>query len=522
MAANHASEEEMEIDPENSNVDTSSCNNVEKDECCLTEEKIDNKQLAETKKDAGNKAYSAKDYKLAVKLYTEAIELDNCCAPYYGNRSAAYLMMKDYYHALDDAKIALKLDENYIKAYFRIARCNLAQGSTESAERALAKAKEIDPNSKTLQDEYLRVHQIQQFEASSFEAHDKEDYRKVIFCTRRLIELSPDCNLYKIMRAEALALMKKYSEAEVEANSVLRENNRNADALYVRGLCLYYQDNEEQAFKCFTNVLKIDPDHKKAKAIRKKAKLLQATKDNGNNAYKRGNFEEAYSIYTNALTIDPNNVSTSAKLYYNRAVVASKLNKMTEAIDDCTEAIKLDGSYLKAYMKRAKCYMESENYEEAVRDYEKVCKMNGCRENRSLLQDAKLQLKKSKRKDYYKILSLPKDCSDADIKKAYRREALKHHPDRHSGATDQVKKQEEMLFKEVNEAYGVLSDPQKKGRYDRGEDIDDNGFTTSDFDPNTIFQAVFGGGGFPSGFGGGFPSGFGGGHHGHEFHFTFG
>lgn len=49
-------------------------------------------------------------------------------------------------------------------------------------------------------------------------------------------------------------------------------------------------------------------------------------------------------------------------------------------------------------------------------------------ENRSLLQDAKLQLKKSKRKDYYKILSLPKDCSDADIKKAYRREALKHHP----------------------------------------------------------------------------------------------
>lgn len=47
-----------------------------------------------------------------------------------------------------------------------------------------------------------------------------------------------------------------------------------------------------------------------------------------------------------------------------------------------------------------------------------------------LLQEAKLELKKSKRKDYYKILSLSKNCSDAEVKKAYRREALKHHPGR--------------------------------------------------------------------------------------------
>ena len=40
---------------------------------------------------------------------------------------------------------------------------------------------------------------------------------QVIFCTRRLLELSPDCDLYKVLRAESLALMKKYSEAEVEA-----------------------------------------------------------------------------------------------------------------------------------------------------------------------------------------------------------------------------------------------------------------------------------------------------------------
>lgn len=49
-------------------------------------------------------------------------------------------------------------------------------------------------------------------------------------------------------------------------------------------------------------------------------------------------------------------------------------------------------------------------------------------EHRQLLQEAKLELKKSQRKDYYKTLLLPKNCTDVEIKKAYRREALKHHP----------------------------------------------------------------------------------------------
>merc|ERR1719494_1155574 len=114
--------------------------------------------------------------------------------------------------------------------------------------------------------------------------------------------------------------------------------------------------------------------------------------------------------------------------------------------------------------------MDLEQYEEAVRDYEKICKLERTRENRQLLQEAKLELKKSKRKDYYKVLAVSKDSSDDQIKKAYRREALKHHPDRHSGATEDVKKQEEVLFKEVNEAYSILSDPKKRGAYDRGED----------------------------------------------------
>ena len=69
---------------------------------------------------------------------------------------------------------------------------------------------------------------------------------------------------------------------------------------------------------------------------------------------------------------------------------------------------------------------------------------------RQLLQEAKLELKKSKRKDYYKILGVEKTANDDEIKKAYRKRAMVHHPDRHSSASDDEKKDHETKFKEVD------------------------------------------------------------------------
>jgi DnaJ family protein C protein 7 len=72
--------------------------------------------------------------------------------------------------------------------------------------------------------------------------------------------------------------------------------------------------------------------------------------------------------------------------------------------------------------------MEKEDYESAVIDYEKVYKIDKTKEHQQLLKDAKLELKKSKRKDYYKILGVNKNANDEEIKKAYRKRALMHHP----------------------------------------------------------------------------------------------
>lgn len=66
--------------------------------------------------------------------------------------------------------------------------------------------------------------------------------------------------------------------------------------------------------------------------------------------------------------------------------------------------------------------------------------------------------------DYYDVLGVSKNASDTEIKKAYRKQALEWHPDRHQGSD---KEAAEKKFKEINEAYQVLSDPKKKSTYDQ-------------------------------------------------------
>ena len=66
------------------------------------------------------------------------------------------------------------------------------------------------------------------------------------------------------------------------------------------------------------------------------------------------------------------------------------------------------------------------------------------------------------KRDYYDVLGVAKDCDGKALKSAYRKLAMKYHPDQNAGNADA-----EAKFKEVGEAYAVLSDPEKKAAYDR-------------------------------------------------------
>ncbi len=103
----------------------------------------------------------------------------------------------------------------------------------------------------------------------------------------------------------------------------------------------------------------------------------------------------------------------------------------------------------------------------------------------------------AEKRDYYEVLGVDKNASDEEIKKAYRKLAVKYHPDRQNGKSDAEKKEAEDNFKQCAEAYEVLSDSQKRARYDQfGFNDPGAGFGGggSGFNPFDIFNSFFGGG----------------------------
>jgi len=96
--------------------------------------------------------------------------------------------------------------------------------------------------------------------------------------------------------------------------------------------------------------------------------------------------------------------------------------------------------------------------------------------------------------DYYKTLGVTENASDGEIKKAYRKLAMQYHPDRNSGNEKWANEK----FKEINEAYGVLGDPQKRKQYDQFGTVGNIGDIFSSASTTTTFQEMmkdFGGAG---------------------------
>lgn len=106
------------------------------------------------------------------------------------------------------------------------------------------------------------------------------------------------------------------------------------------------------------------------------------------------------------------------------------------------------------------------------------------------------------KRDYYEVLGVNKNASADEIKSAYKQITLKWHPYKHVNDSEEEKKKAEEIFKEASEAYSVLSDPDKKAKYDRFGHAGLDGQGAPDFS-NINFEDLFGGAGFGGAFGGG-------------------
>lgn len=282
-------------------------------------------RIAEERKNTGNAEYKAQNYHAALKYYSDAISLCPENPSYLGNRTACYMMLANYKEALNDAKKSIQLDPKFEKGYLRAAKCCLFLGDVVQTEQTIKKFLELDSSNTALKAEIQNLKQLRMYEERANQCYEKQDYRTCLFHIDSALKIAQACLRLKLVKAEVLAFLGRMEEANDIAIGIMKIDSTNCDAIYVRGLTLYYSDNLEKGIMHFERTLMLDPDHKKAKAMRIKSRSLKERKEQGNECFKTGKYREALNIYSEALTIDPLNKEINSKLYYNRALVNTKV-----------------------------------------------------------------------------------------------------------------------------------------------------------------------------------------------------
>ena len=416
-----------------------------------------------------------------------AIDADPQSSTYLSNRAAAYMAANRFLEALEDCKLADEIEPDNAKVLHRLAKVYTALGRPQEA---LDVYDRIQPSA-TAKDKAPAVnmkHHIEQAQSSLKGASGSMVVHALDQAERGLGLAVQPPRKWRLMRGEAFLKMcnvNSLGDAQNVAMSLLRNNSADPEALVLRGRALYAQGENDKAIQHFRQALSCDPDFKDAVKYLRMVQKLDRMKEEGNSHFKAGRYQPAVDIYTSALEVDPLNKGTNSKILNNRAMCYSRLKEWDTAVQDCDKAIQMDPSYTKARKTRAKALGEGGNWEEAVRAYKNIKEQTP--EEPGIdkeIRSAELELKKAARPDYYKELGISKDATDQEIKKAYRKLAVVHHPDKNPGNAAAEEK-----FKKIQEAHETLIDPQKRERYDSGVDL---------MDP----MDGMGGGGFPGGMGG--------------------
>ncbi|KAL6252526.1 hypothetical protein RBB50_000245 [Rhinocladiella similis] len=298
--------------------------------------------------------------------------------------------------------------------------------------------------------------------------------------------------------------------------------------LQISAMMFYSLGDTERGLTQIKKCLHSDPDSKPCKALFREEKRLLKDIDNVKNLMDRRQYNSAAKILVGKGDDEPGllfEIQSNIHTHRTDGIIHTKapadlymahvektceaylaINNLAKATKYCTEV----PDSLHGLLFKAARHMDSEAYEAAIST------LNTARDNypdagntiNQKLNDAQVALKRSKTKDYYKVLGVSRDADERTIKKAYRTATKNFHPDK-AAAKGLGKDEAEKKMAAINEAYEVLSDPELKARFDQGDDPNDphsnqggNPFQGSPFGAGGQQQFFFQQGGFPGGGGG--------------------
>jgi DnaJ homolog subfamily C member 3 len=315
--------------------------------------------------------------------------------------------------------------------------------------------------------------------------------------------------------------------------------------LKIAAMTFYSLGETDKGITSISKCLQNDPDNKECSKLRKSQKAIDRTLKKFNQFYEKRQFASAVKLLVPQGEEDPgllqevkDDVKTwreagyihpqagsglYASLVEKTCEAYTEMNNAKKATPHCEEALTMDPTSLPALLNKAQRQIDADEFEPAISTLNTAKEHHGDQNRKisELLQKAQTLLKRSKQKDYYKVLGVTRDADDREIKRAFRKLTVQNHPDKaHQNGVSEEEAQKKMAA--INEAYEVLSDPELKVRFDRGDDPNDpqagqqGPFQGSPFGfqggQPVFFQQGGGGGNFKfrssGGGGGGFPGGF--------------
>ncbi len=449
----------------------------------------------------GEEAARKGDRRAAINYFSKLIAIEPRSQLNYWKRASAHMRFKNYDAAVSDLDKAIELDPKMTKAYLNRARLRRGSGDCAGAVSDFERVLELRPGKKGVAEEIPRAKECAEAMKRLNEAGDDCSVAKPLLDAA--LDFASDSSALRLRRAECAMRMGDLQVALLDTRNVLAADKHNLDAIALRGKVFYFMGDTRVSVDHFKEGLRSDPGHKELKRLYRIAKRVLKFTENGDRDAEEGRHADAAESFQRAIDVDPESPAIVPALRIKICRAFVKLEDGKRAVEECQRALQANEGDVEARCLLGDARIVNEEFEEAVREFERAIQQDQNNQRvREGLENAKRRLEMSKRKDYYKILGVKRDANDREIKKAFRKLALKYHPDK---VKPDEKEEAEEKFRDCAEAYEILSDAEARGKYDRGEDVEvKQGFPHAshfNFGGFNFRQGGGGGGGFHFRFG---------------------
>ncbi|EAL64301.1 DNAJ heat shock N-terminal domain-containing protein [Dictyostelium discoideum AX4] len=426
----------------------------------------------------GDDLVSKGKYDLANENYSNAIDLigSDTQHPQYVSllfkRAGIYHQKGKNILALSDLNRAIEANPDNIHARLKRAKIQSSLGRFEEAMDEYKRVLKIRPDNSQAKQQIEKLKKVeQQLEKVRDMVKVEKNYKDSIAILLDIQSVVSDLKEVRLMLCECFFQQGDHRKVLDETMTILKSEPSSVAALYWRGKTFFSMGEKEIAMKFLKEGLKFDPDNTNCRAMIKTINKFEKSTANAQELFNQQKYQDALGQIEDALEIEPNSPTHSTPLYLLKCKCLLKVKKGKESIEACNRALELDELNADALYNRAEAYMYEEDYQKALNDYNKARehKPNDPQIHDGIRRAQKAQ-QMAKRKDYYKILGIQKSATPEEIKKAFKKLAIKNHPDK-STETDKEKAQQ--IYMDINEAYEALKDEEKRKRYDMGEDIND-------------------------------------------------